>query len=134
MTDSYSIGELAKAGGIPASTIRYYERRGLLSPDGRSAGNYRVYGDASLERLRFIRAAQASGFQLRDIELLMQLREGEGNPCGEVRGVIEGRLGELKSKLKELRHAQRVLERALEWCKSNEAAGRCGVLDKLAKD
>ena len=58
---AYTIGQLAKEGGVPTSTVRYYERIGLLHPNDRTGGNYRVYSDTALERLRFIRAAQATG-------------------------------------------------------------------------
>ena len=133
MARTYTIGELARAAEVPTSTIRYYERRGLLRPEGRSDSNYRVYDEEGLELLRFIRAAQVTGFQLRDIELLIELRSGEGNPCGEVRAVIEERLRDLTGKLKELRHARKVLEQALDWCKSGEPEGRCGALDELTR-
>lgn len=67
MNMTYTIGQLARAVGVPTSTVRYYERIGLLQPDGRTAGNYRLYGKEALECLRFIRAAQATGFTLEDI-------------------------------------------------------------------
>ena len=133
MTQTYSIGELALAAEVPTSTVRYYERRGLICPEGRSGSNYRIYGTKSLELLLFIRASQSAGFRLRDIELLIELRDGEGDPCGEVRGVIEARLGDLAGKMDELLHAQKVLRQALKWCKSGEPEGRCGALDKLSK-
>lgn len=69
-----SIGELARRAGVPASTVRHYERRGLLQPGGRTGGNYRLYGPAELARLRFIRAARASGFRLADVGELLALR------------------------------------------------------------
>ena len=47
----YTIGQFARAVGVPTSTIRYYERIGLLQPSGRSGGNYRFYTDDSLTRL-----------------------------------------------------------------------------------
>ncbi len=133
MTQAYTIGELARAAEVPTSTVRYYERRGLLRPESRSGSNYRVYGPKSLDLLRFIRAAQGTGFRLRDIELLIELRRGEGNPCGEVRTVIEARLEAIAGQMDELRHAQEVLESALDWCKSGEAEGRCAVLDGLTQ-
>lgn len=133
MQQSYTIGELADAAEVPTSTVRYYDRRGLLKPTGRSESNYRIYGKASLDLLRFIRAAQSTGFQLRDIELLIELRAGAGNPCGEVRSVIEARLDGIHAKMAELRHAQKVLKQALSWCVDGEAGGRCGALDELTR-
>ena len=63
----FTIGELAKAARVPTSTVRYYEREGILRPAGRSSSNYRLYAKEDIERLRFIRGAQATGFTLRDV-------------------------------------------------------------------
>jgi DNA-binding transcriptional MerR regulator len=57
METAYTISQLAHAASVPTSTVRYYERIGLLQPEARSAGNYRLYGPEALARLRFIRAA-----------------------------------------------------------------------------
>lgn len=131
MSGFYSIGELAREAGVPASTVRYYERRGLLQPEGRSGGNYRLYGTAELVRLKFIRAAQRSGFRLEDIRHLLEFREGTANPCGEVQAILEGRLRDVGQELDELRRIQQVLRDALAWCHRSDGEGRCVVLDDL---
>ena len=64
MREELTIGGLAKATGIPQTTIRFYERKGLLRPARRSTGNYRLYGRAAAERLTFMGAAQVAGFEL----------------------------------------------------------------------
>ena len=87
MAKHLTIGELAGAGGVPTSTIRYYERERLLQPSSRSPSNYRLYSAADLERLRFIRAAQATGFTLHDVSKLLRPA-----PCGSVQRLIEERL------------------------------------------
>src|SRR5215813_5732090 len=89
---TYTIGQLARAAGVPTSTVRYYERIGLLHPDARTAGNYRLYGEDALECLRFIRAAQRTGFTLEDITALLQLRDVTPELCQEVQVLIEARL------------------------------------------
>ena len=127
MPEQYTISQLARAAVIPTTTLRYYERIGLLEPEDRSHGNYRLYGDASLHRLRFIRAAQATGFTLQDIEELLRAA-----PCGEVQELIEARLAQVRKRAAELRHLDRVLRRALDICREHEASGRCGVIDTLS--
>jgi MerR family mercuric resistance operon transcriptional regulator len=122
-----TIGELAKAAGVPTSTVRYYERAGILKPRHRSASNYRLYSEEDAERLRFIRAAQATGFTLRDVEELLRPA-----PCGRVQGVIEDRLETVEARLRELRHVRRVLSRSLEECREHERSGRCRVVDDLS--
>jgi len=123
-----TIGELARAGGVPASTVRYYERAGLLCPRGRSPANYRIYAGEELERLRFIRAAQATGFTLADIRELLR-----PTSCRRVQERIEGRLAEVRARMAELRHVQRVLRGALELCRGHEETGRCAALDSLTR-
>src|SRR5438876_10899472 len=72
-----TIGQLAGAAGVATSTVRFYERAGLLRADHRSAGNYREYDEQSLERLRFIRSAQAVGLSLKDVVELLKLTRGD---------------------------------------------------------
>ncbi len=92
MGTHYTIGKLAKAAGVPVSTVRYYEQRGLLKPEARTASSYRVYGPDGMKRLRFIRAAQVSGFTLEDIGMLLEIQGGALDPCAEVQGILERRL------------------------------------------
>ena len=84
-----TIGEVADRSGFTTSTLRYYERHDLLRPSGRTAAGYRVYDDAVLDRLRFIRRAKDLGCSLDDIRELTRLVEGE--ECG----LVQQRLHEL---------------------------------------
>ena len=127
MSDRLTIGELAKAADVPASTVRYYERTGLLRQPPRSASNYRLYDEEDVYRLRFIRAAQATGFTLDDMAELLQ-----PSPCRKVQRRIEDRLAEVSDRMKELRHVQRVLKAALKTCQEHAPTGRCGVIDTLS--
>ncbi len=131
MVSRYTIGQLARTAGVPTSTVRYYERSRLLHPDGRTDGNYRVYGPAALERLRFIRAAQAIGLTLEDIVTLLDFRDGRTAPCREVQALIEERLSEMKRRLEQLRHVEAVLRSSLRMCRRTERSGRCEVIEKL---
>lgn len=126
MGSDLTIGELASAVGVPSSTVRYYERAGLLRPSSRSPSNYRLYSADELERLRFIRAAKATGFTLENVKALLR-----PSACGKVQRVIEERLADVAERMKELRHVQRVLRASLEECQSHEATGRCRVMDEL---
>jgi MerR family mercuric resistance operon transcriptional regulator len=131
MGTTYTIGRLAQAAGVPTSTVRYYERARLLPPDRRTDGTYRVYGPAALERLRFIRAAQAIGLTLEDIATLLDFRDGRTAPCREVRTLIEARLSELETRLEQLEHVRGVLRSSLRMCRRGEPSGRCEVIDRL---
>lgn len=131
MSTWYTIGQLAKEAGVPTSTVRYYERVGLLQPDGRSGGNYRLYSLAALERLRFIRAAQVTGFTLDDVTILFGLRDGATEPCKEVQALIEERLADTEQRLKDLHHVQKVLKSSLKMCRQAERTAYCHVIDDL---
>jgi DNA-binding transcriptional MerR regulator len=131
METLYTIGQLARAVGIPISTVRYYERIGLLLPDGRSAGNYRLYGCETLARLGFIRSAQAIGFTLEDITALLHLRAGTTGICENVQGLIDERLADLKKRMADLRRVQRVLKATLRRCRETQWRGRGQIIDRL---
>jgi len=132
MDQGYTIGGLAEAAGVPRSTIRFYERRGLLRPAGRTRGNYRKYDRAGLDRLRFIKTAKATGFSLDDIAVLLELGEDGEVSCGEVQALIQARLSQLRQRLNELRHVQRVLNRALRECQASQASKACAVIQHFA--
>lgn len=132
MKPPYTIGRLARLAGVPASTVRYYERARLLRPDGRSDGNYRLYGEQALGRLRFIRAAKATGFTLEDVSALLDFRDGRTEPCREVQDLIGERLADLDARVKQLRQVREVLRAALRSCREAEASGHCRVMDDLA--
>jgi MerR family mercuric resistance operon transcriptional regulator len=111
-----SIGRLASSAGVPTSTVRFYERRGLLKPDARTQANYRTYSTGSVERLRFIRAAQATGFSLKDIGEMLALTHSDEPPCDEVAALIERRLDDVRRRARELRRIDRTLSTALKSC------------------
>jgi len=127
MDTPLTIGRLARTAGVSTSAVRYYERAGLITPAGRTAANYRYYETDALERLRFIRAAQASGFRLQDVTKLLRPAS-----CGKGQGLIEERLDDVGQRMKELRRVQRVLRNSLKTCKEHEASGRCRVVENLS--
>jgi DNA-binding transcriptional MerR regulator len=126
-----TIGQAAEAAGVAATTLRYYEREGLLRPSSRSHARYRLYDADAVERLRFIRAAQAVGFTLDDIRLLLDLDSNDPKVCrSEVQRLLERRLAEVKQKTKDLKRVQAVLGRSLDRCRGSQ--GACPVLKDLS--
>jgi DNA-binding transcriptional MerR regulator len=131
METTYTIGQLARVSEVKASTIRYYNRIGILHPEGRTASNYRLYDEEALGRLRFIRASQATGFTLEDITVLLRLRDGTSSICEDVQVLIEERLSDLERRMADLWHVQRVLKATLEKCRATQWSGRCQIIDTL---
>ncbi len=126
-----TIGQAAEAAGVAATTLRYYEREGLLRPALRTDARYRLYDADAIERLRFIRAAQAVGFTLDDIRLLLELDGADANDCrSEVQPLIERRLADVKQQMNDLKRVQAALGRALDNCRRTQ--GECPVLKELS--
>lgn len=96
------IGDLAAAAQIPPDTVRYYERRGLLTPPGRTANGYRSYDDVALSQLRFIRSAQAAGLTLAEIRSVIELRNDGTTPCRHVERLLADKLAEVRERRDQL--------------------------------
>ncbi len=133
MPQPMTISLLAKAAGVPSSTIRYYERIGLVEPEDRSQGNYRLYSEESLRKVKFIRAAQAIGFTLDDVKALLSDEAGHTPTCGNVQTLIEDRLGEIELRLRDLRHVRKVLTGALQKCRRQKKSDCCHVVESLRR-
>lgn len=131
--NSFTIGQLAKAARLPTTTLRYYERTGLLKPEARTGGNYRSYSNSSLDRLLFIRRAQSAGLGLDDIATLLDTSNHRSPPCAAVQKMMKRRLDEIDQRLKEMQTVRAALVSALRSCRCGERAGICGEIEKLSR-
>lgn len=127
----FTISQLAESAGVPISTVRYYERIGLVEPEDRSAGNYRLYGRASLDKLKFIRSAQAIGFTLDDTRTLLAGDSGSTPRCGTVQELIGARLADVEDRLKDLRHVRKTLKASLTQCRQQKESDCCHMIESL---
>lgn len=101
------IGELAARFGLRASALRYYERRGLLTPTSRVGGR-RCYDERAVRRLAFIRLGQAAGLSLEEIALLLDSGDG-----ARWRATVSRRVACIAAEITELELARSLLERSL---------------------
>lgn len=131
MSEPLRIGELAAAVGVATSTVRFYERRGLLPADARSRAGYRLYSKAAMERLRFIRLAQSSGFTLEGITALLEFQTERSAPRERVRAMLSTRLAEVRRRQAELKELEKVLKSSLEACSSGGRGGGCPIVERL---
>jgi DNA-binding transcriptional MerR regulator len=105
------IGELAIAADVSTKTIRYYEKIGVLAPPDRATSGYRAYDETTVDRLRFIRAAQAVGLTLGEIRSIVALRDHGETPCTQVMDLITARAAELDQRINELQRLRADLDK-----------------------
>jgi DNA-binding transcriptional MerR regulator len=126
-------GELAEQAGVGVETLRYYERRGLLTARGRSAAGYREYDEGSLQRVRFIRRAQALGFTLEEIAELLDLACDGRSTCGEVRRRAEAKADELDERIASMGTLRDALRDLAAECHAAPGGPACPFLDRLMR-
>ncbi|NNE75098.1 MAG: heavy metal-responsive transcriptional regulator [Acidimicrobiales bacterium] len=117
------IGELAERAGVSTKTIRYYESIDLLPEPNRTASGYREYSPESVERLRFIRDAQATGLTLAEIASVLELKEAGQGSCAHTTALLQQHLVDLDEQIARLQNARATLV---------ELADRARTLDPQA--
>ena len=128
-----TIAGLARAGGVGVETVRYYQRRGLLQTPERGnaqGGGVRRYDDADVQKLRFVRAAQAAGFTLEQIAELIELDATDDR--GRARALANERVAALDLKIAEMEKARAALRRLAGECGSG-SAGPCPILTSFER-
>lgn len=105
------IGELATRSGLPVKTIRYYSDIGVLPEATRTPAGYRTYDDSALDRVAFVRAAQAIGLTLGEIRQILALRDHGQTPCAHVTHLIEQRSQRVAHHITELQRLETDLQR-----------------------
>ncbi|WP_094752036.1 Zn(2+)-responsive transcriptional regulator [Psychromonas sp. CD1] len=129
----YRIGELAKRYQVKTDTLRFYNKNGLLIPSLRSSSGYRLYTEHDSQRLSFILRAKEIGFSLTDIAELLSLKlDRENWACMDVKGLVNSKLDEINSKIKELECFKYSLqELSNSCCGGPESAIHCSILEAL---
>lgn len=112
------IGEIAERTGVSIETLRYYEKRRLLKAPARTEGGYRVYSDAVVDQVKFIKQAQSLGLTLEDIQQLAagRIRTNHAPSCRRVRDLLTRRIEDIDTRIKELREFRRTLHERLSAC------------------
>ena len=128
------IGRLAERGGVRIPTIRYYERRGLLSRPRRSSSGYRIYDSEAVKRLNFIKKAQQLGFSLNEIEELLSLRMRPGTTCADIREKARCKIVTVDRKIAELARIRGALAKLAAACRGKGPTSDCVILKALDTD
>jgi MerR family transcriptional regulator, mercuric resistance operon regulatory protein len=130
LAQGFTIGRLSDLTGVKVETIRYYEKVGLLSDPGRTAGGHRVYGAEQARRLTFIRRCRELGFSLNDIRNLLGL-EDDAPTCDEVHEMTLRHKEAIKAKIRDLKHLSRRLEEIAAQCREGGDT-HCPIIDSLS--
>jgi MerR family mercuric resistance operon transcriptional regulator len=125
------IGQLAEAAGVHVETVRYYQQLGLMPRPARAHGAVRRYGDDAVSRLRFIKRAQALGFSLDEVKLLLELSVGEH--CAETRTLARRKLALVDQKIEDLRGLQDALNKLVRACGSGREGRGCPIIENLSE-
>ena len=126
------IGELASTAKCTPETIRYYEKEGLLPEAERCGSNYRNYGSAHLERLRFIRNCRALDMTHDEIRALLGLMDGPVEGCGAVNALLDAHIGHVDARIEELLQLKHQLSELRQQCQTEQGLDACGILRGLA--
>ncbi|MGY6634561.1 MAG: Cu(I)-responsive transcriptional regulator [Alkalilacustris sp.] len=126
-----NIGDAARASGVSAKMIRYYEEIGLIPAAARTASGYRVYGDQDVHMLRFIRRARDLGFSVEGIRELLGLWRDRARHSADVKRLALAHVAELRRKIHELEDMASTLEALARCCHGNDRPD-CPILSELA--
>ena len=128
-----NIGEAAARSGVSAKMARHYEALGLLPDVRRSEAGYRVYGEADVHTLRFIRRSRDLGFSMAEITELLRLWQHRGRSSGDVKRIAMRHVADLERRIAEMAAMKRTLQHLAHACHGDHRPD-CPILDDLAAD
>jgi len=127
-------GEAAKVVGVGIQTLHFYEQQGLIPHPPRSEGGYRIYTPEIVERVRFIRKAQALGFSLDEVKEIFGLVRQGSSPCGRVQTKLAEKLKEVDRRLEKLRgfraELASLVAQAAELSTHGAEGGVCSIVEE----
>ena len=125
-----NIGEAAGASGVSAKTIRYYEAAGLIATANRSAGGYRVYTQADVSTLRFIKRARELGFSIERIRRLLDLWQKKSRASRDVKRLALDHIAEIRAKIAAMTSMRDAVQALADACDGDERP-ECPILHDL---
>ncbi|WP_420473654.1 Hg(II)-responsive transcriptional regulator [Noviherbaspirillum sp. ST9] len=131
-SNSFTIGALAAAAEVNVETIRFYQRKGLMSEPYRQHGSIRRYGEKDLARVRFIKSAQRIGFSLDDVSELLTL--DDGTHCDKARILAEQKLRDVRDRLRDLQRIEAALGDLVDKCCTANGQIKCPLITSLQEN
>jgi MerR family copper efflux transcriptional regulator len=127
----FNIGEAAAASGVSAKMIRHYEKIGLVPEVHRTWANYRIYSQAEVHTLQFVRRARRLGFSIPQIKTLLGLWQDKQRKSSDIKRIAQEHVRELDTMIGEMQAMRRTLRHLAEHCHGDERP-ECPILDDLA--
>ncbi len=127
-------GQLAKRAGVNLQTVHYYERRGILPKPTRRESGYRQYPESAVARIQFVKRAQELGFNLKEIQELLNLRVDPETPCAVVKRRADLKVIEVEEMLRSLKRIKKALNKLAASCSGRGPIGECPILEALGGD
>jgi DNA-binding transcriptional MerR regulator len=124
------IGQAARASGMSAASIRFYEQQGLLSPAARSDNGYRVYNHKDIDRLRLIRTCRSLDMSLEEVRQLVNAPKGDPAGCTMTAQVLQEHLAHVEARILALQNLKAQLSEWVQPCK-HEADDACPTQSAL---
>jgi MerR family mercuric resistance operon transcriptional regulator len=124
--ETFTIGVLAKRAGVNVETIRFYQRRGVLTEPDRPLNGIRRYAEADVQRIRFIKQGQKLGFSLDELTELLSLEDGQH--CREAQDIALNTLASIRERIEGLRTMENALSDLVESCSQNKGAVSCPII------
>ena len=125
-----NISQAASASGVSAKMIRHYEAIGLVPRPRRNGANYRLYGEADVHMLRFVRAARDLGFSMHQIGELLDLWRDRRRSSRKVKALVTEHLRSLERRIAELQAMKSTLEQLAHHCHGDERPD-CPIIERL---
>ena len=123
------IGTMAKTAGVNVETVRFYQRKGLISKPRRVRGEIAHYSFKDVGRVKFVKAAQRLGFTLEEARALLELEDGKH--CCEVRDMARLKLHDVHERITALQRMESALQELIAGCRTTERAGVCHLSASL---
>ncbi len=129
--NAMTVGQVARHTGVGIETVRFYERKALLPVPERNRSGYRVYQQAAVDRILFIRNAKALGFSLAEIKELLFLRVDDAASCFEIKEIAVDKISDIEQRIEALTRIRDALQELARTCRKGRSAAECRILESL---
>lgn len=126
------IGELSKITGCSVQTIRHYEKEQLIAISERSDGNFRLYDEAAVKHLLFIKHCRSLDLSLPEIRQLLALNHSPDAQCDDVNWMMDTHIEQVDARIRDLTSLSEQLKALRRSCSNQRTVEQCGILKTLS--